>query len=481
MKTRIALAVGLLSVSLAGHAFEGVQVVTSFTGLVDGANPSSRMVLGPDGRLWGMTAHGGSNDFGTIYALSLDGNVRVMHAFNGNDGVNVSAGLVLAADGAFYGTAANALGLPARGGLMFRVNPANGGFTTLYRFPTRGTLVGYRPGELVDGGDGYLYGTNHNGGSGLNAAGSVFRATLSGQVQTLHNFVAGEGQLPEPGLTRCSDGNFYGALAISPTNQGSVFRITPGGAVTVLHNFQPGEGSQPQPWLAEGPSGVFYGVTRSGGADNQGTVFRMDSDGSVATLHHFTGDGGAAPVAVVMGSDGNLYGVTEGGGRQDQGTVFRVTPGGQFTTLRLLGSNDGAKPTAPPMIGPDGLLYATTSTGGATLRGTVFRMDTAAVQPADAVVTKQCFQTIPNATPPAPSNGCRPVVNIYVGESYRIDWASANADSCTASGAWSGPQPIEGHFEVFPTQQGVYTYTLSCAGPGGSAQASQTVTVGPPL
>lgn len=57
-----------------------------------------------------------------------------------------------------------------------------------------------------------------------------------------------------------------------------------------------------------------------------------------------------------------------------------------------------------------------------------------------------------------------------------ISWSTANASSCTASGAWSGSQPTSGSASTgvlyFPA-----TYALTCSGPGGSTSASATVAV----
>lgn len=72
--------------------------------------------------------------------------------------------------------------------------------------------------------------------------------------------------------------------------------------------------------------------------------------------------------------------------------------------------------------------------------------------------------------------------SIFKGSSANIEWASTNADSCTASGSWTGAKGVSGSSSVSPTVAGNYTYVLNCTGPGGSASASAglTVTVPPP-
>lgn len=59
----------------------------------------------------------------------------------------------------------------------------------------------------------------------------------------------------------------------------------------------------------------------------------------------------------------------------------------------------------------------------------------------------------------------------------RLTWSASAADSCSASGAWSGPQPTAGSLPVSRSAVGSYSYTLSCSGPGGSRSASASLTV----
>ena len=62
-----------------------------------------------------------------------------------------------------------------------------------------------------------------------------------------------------------------------------------------------------------------------------------------------------------------------------------------------------------------------------------------------------------------------------------LTWSSTNAQSCAASGEWSGTLPSSGSQVVTPGSLGDHTYTLSCANPGAPAQASVTVTAVSPV
>ena len=58
-----------------------------------------------------------------------------------------------------------------------------------------------------------------------------------------------------------------------------------------------------------------------------------------------------------------------------------------------------------------------------------------------------------------------------------LSWSTTNATSCTASGGWMGTKPVSGSLTVVIAAS--TSYTLACTGPGGSNQATDTVTVAP--
>lgn len=67
---------------------------------------------------------------------------------------------------------------------------------------------------------------------------------------------------------------------------------------------------------------------------------------------------------------------------------------------------------------------------------------------------------------------------LAVGQSATLTWSSTGAASCTASGAWSGSEPVSGSTTISPTAAGNFTYTLNCTGSGGITAKSTTLTVG---
>ena len=72
------------------------------------------------------------------------------------------------------------------------------------------------------------------------------------------------------------------------------------------------------------------------------------------------------------------------------------------------------------------------------------------------------------------------LISVVAGEPSLLMWTSTNADSCVASGGWSGSKATSGSQLVSPVAP-VTTYTLTCSGPTGSKDASVSITLIPGL
>jgi len=87
------------------------------------------------------------------------------------------------------------------------------------------------------------------------------------------------------------------------------------------------------------------------------------------------------------------------------------------------------------------------------------------------------FGLTAGATPPVPSVTLgASAQSVTAGGSVTLAWSATNATTCTASGGWSGTQPMTGTFVVTQLNSKT-TFTLSCDGPGGTQSASATVDV----
>ncbi len=262
-------------------------------------------------------------------------------------------------------------------------DPEAGGYTVLHTLTGNDGRESY--GQLIEGDGGFLYGTTRLGGA--SGRGVVFRVAKDGTGYTvLRAFAGADGDQPNSGLTRGSDGLLYGTTVQGGAGlEGVVYRLaTDGSQFEVIRQFTfPGGGARgPFAGVREGADGLLYGTTRSGGFGSVGTIYRLRRDGSDFTvLHALPADGSQGSyltAGLVEGSANQWFGVAEAGGTAGAGVVFRVNHDGSgYIVLHHFGANagDGQSPVGDLMVGPDGALYGTTSFGGDSGKGTVFKIN----------------------------------------------------------------------------------------------------------
>jgi uncharacterized repeat protein (TIGR03803 family) len=273
-------------------------------------------------------------------------------------------------------------------------------FTSLHTFggvygtPSDGSY----PNGLVQGANGYLYGTTVAGGTGF--YGTVFKISTSGTETILQDFTSDPYNGNQAALALATNGDFYGSTQLP----GSViYKVTPSGAITVLYPFcslpNCADGNSPDAAVVQASNGDLYGTTENAGAYGQGTIFKVTLGGAYTTLYSFCKtqdtkgnclDGGSSPyTALVQGASGDLYGTTQDNGAYGSGTIFSITMAGKFKTLHAFcsvsGCPDGANPKTALVPGADGNLYGTTSNGG-NGAGTFFTMT-----PSGALTTLYTF------------------------------------------------------------------------------------------
>jgi uncharacterized repeat protein (TIGR03803 family) len=341
-----------------GWAFNSLYQFQGFPS-GDGAQPWGRVIIGPDGNLYGTTLYGGLTGpdcvgsfevgCGTVFKLTppatfcrnvlCSWNETRLYSFAGEpDGAGPEGEIAFDAAGNLYG-ATNSGGAYSPWGTLFELTPAYGAWqeTVLYNFMQRLDGGGPRGGVAVDPA-GNVYGTTWIGGAG--DFGTIFQLASSGSgwtLNTLYSYGTGNGFGSYAGVIIDAAGNLYGATVNGdPNGDAYVYELSPsngGWIYNTLYIFPQCYGCGPAANLVMDAAGNLYGTTRGLAETGNpwGNVFKLtpSNGGWIYTdLHDFTGgsDGGVPYSSLVLDSNGNLYGTTTAGGQYGVGVVFEITP-----------------------------------------------------------------------------------------------------------------------------------------------------------
>lgn len=275
----------LYRVNSDGSGFAVLHKFCSQTNCADGSTAVSQLAVGTDGNLYGTTVYGGSNcstlgGCGTIFKVTPStGAYQVVFKFNLSTTGETPSGLVVAADGTFYG-----LSVGTSGQYLFHYTESKGTLTAvLLNFP------------IVNG---------------LPASGSM--------------------------LTVGANGNFYGIYTIYGMAGAGLFEVQPDGSNLQLFPFYiTVEGSGTPQTLLLASDGNFW-IPNLNGTDGYGDIITVSAaDGSlIQTLSPFstTAAVGAYPATLLQDSNGILWGTTISYGKVTKGhfgdgTIFNLNAG----------------------------------------------------------------------------------------------------------------------------------------------------------
>jgi uncharacterized repeat protein (TIGR03803 family) len=232
---------------------------------------------------------------GLLYRLTQKGKNRVLHVFEGSDGIRPEGGLVVSANGDLYGTAllggnlkcesgAGTYHVPQGCGTVYRLDK-KGNFTVLHTFT--GGRDGSAPLGLTQDADGNLYGIASNGGNVGSlcpfwqwGCGTIFKIDMAGNFSVIYRFTAA---ITEPNfdshLVLDSAGNLYGANGIGGANNtGFIFKVSPAGDFSAIVDFpsdiDTSYGIFPQ-GIVRDSAGNFYGTMLADGVSQAGTLFKV--------------------------------------------------------------------------------------------------------------------------------------------------------------------------------------------------------------
>ena len=363
------------------------------------------VTLSTNGYLYGSALSGGTENAGTVFRASTNGDWQVLFSFEAVNGANPHAGFAMGPDGNFYGTT---YGGGFGYGTVFKIT-REGNESRLVSFD--GSKQGAHPTTaLVLAVDGKFYGTTPEGGVGgpypcyNDGQGTIYSIDTNGILTTLFSFNdATNGAVPRSSLTLGSDGCLYGTATYAGmscinqpgdvgqlTGYGTIFKITTNGVFTLLNSFNDYYGEYPKAPPTEADDGSLYGTTASVGyAGGYGTLFKLRTNSVLTSLTSFNFTNGSGPSSkLVWGNDGFLYGTTFNGGisnahyRFGMGVVFRAATNGNVAKLFQFNiTNSGINPAGALLPLADGWFYGMTSGGGVTNAtnstgfGTVYRVN----------------------------------------------------------------------------------------------------------
>ncbi len=334
--------------------------------------------------LWGLKG-------GAIY--KTDGNCEnyeVVYDWPGSEGQQLSGSLILASNGKFYGMTPR--GGTNNMGVIFEYDRKEKLYINKIEFD--GTNGSYPAGSLIQASNGKFYGMTQQGGD--NNYGVIFEYDLENntliKLLDFNNKEDDKGLHPMGSLMQANNGKLYGLTSEGGLYAGVFFEYDlTNNIYTVLKEFEGiNNGRAPEGSVMQADNEKIYGMTKKGGSHDLGVLFEYDPDNNIF-LRKISFDGadhGAYPCGnLIQASDGELYGVTAYGGTTNVGIIFSYNIANNIATKRfdIVSADQGAYPQGSLLQASNGKMYAGTSLGACS-SGAIFEFDPVA----DTAILKVC-------------------------------------------------------------------------------------------
>jgi uncharacterized repeat protein (TIGR03803 family) len=299
-------------------------VAYNFGPSLQGVNPHGNLSLADNGKLYGMTYIGGSANLGVLFEFdpTINSFTKKIDFSNGN-GSNPFGNLLKASNGKLYGMTSK--GGTNNLGVIFEYDPATNIYTVKVNMQTSS---GSSPqGSLMQASNGKLYGVTSAGG--INAGGALFEYDISSNVFTKKfDFSFSNGLNPSANLIQFSNGKLYGTTYAGGTSgQGVLFEYDPTTSVYIKKidfTNTNNNGYTPTGALLNAANGKLYGTTINGGTNNHATIFEFDplTSSYLKKFDFATSANGTIPNGSLVLSNGKIYGMTSSGGANGLGVLF---------------------------------------------------------------------------------------------------------------------------------------------------------------
>ncbi len=277
-------------------------VLVNFNDTTNGSYPYAGVRQAKDGLLYGLTSAGGTYNYGTIFSLDpVTDKYTQLYSFNDTNGAKPLGQLTQAPNGKLYGM--TWLGGSNDYGVLFSYDPKTGKDTVWVNYNGANGQFGFLA-TLMNGPGGYMYGQTYEGGG--YGDGELFRFDPNtGKDTILHSFDFSDGNAPQGVVVVDTPSHtLYGTASGGGTGSNGVLYSynlnTNVFSIPVM--FNGANGSTPTGFLMQDSStGLIYGTTYNGGAYNFGTLFTYDpKTGKDSIVVSFNDTNGASPVSIII-------------------------------------------------------------------------------------------------------------------------------------------------------------------------------------
>lgn len=324
--------------------------------------------------LWGMAPTGGSSDLGVIFKTDSRGdNFRLQHEFSIlNPGANPGFTAPAEFNGKFYGMTFG--GGSDNLGVIFEWDPATNIYSKKLDFNDNN---GSFPHGSLTLKNGKFYGMTSGGGA--YGAGVIFEWNPATNLYATKIELDGVRGSHPSGSMVWNAGRLYGMTCNGGnSNGGIIFEWDPVANVFAKKiDLDPTIGNNPTGDLSFW-NGRFYGMTSMGGNNDAGVIFEWDPSTNVYTKKiDLSISIGSNPLGSLTVYNGKLYGITSRGGINDAGVVFEWDPASNIYTKKIdLEFSTGSNPQGSLTL-VNGKFYGLGTEGGTNFAGVIFEWDPA--------------------------------------------------------------------------------------------------------
>ena len=261
---------------------------------IDGYGPVGELTEGKNGILYGMTAVAGSNNSGTLFSFNpYSDEFKVLYNFTEWSDVGPDGKLILHPNGKLYGI--NTDGGKNYKGYLFEFDPKTKEFVIKIMFDDYNH---YNPsGALCLSSNGNLYGITEKGGTNNN--GTIFKYNpINNEYTKLVDFDESHGEFANGGLVEISPNIFIGQrFGDWQDNNGIIYKYVENiNEIEKIYSFDGLNGKNPTGKLTLTKDNKLIGQTTYGGENNKGVLFEYNLNSNIySKISEFNSNNGNQP------------------------------------------------------------------------------------------------------------------------------------------------------------------------------------------